>query len=88
MQPWPEVCQRLDRLLRGWQSCFGYGSLAEAYSDADWYVANRVRHFLRRRHKVRSRGSRQFATGHVFGDRKVIKLGALRNRARTPHAVA
>ena len=34
--------------------------------DINWYVANRVRHFLRRRHKVRSRGSRQFSTEYVL----------------------
>jgi hypothetical protein len=37
---------------------------------------------LRRRHKVRSRGSRQFSTEHE--DRKVIKLG--RKRGGTLHA--
>jgi RNA-directed DNA polymerase len=86
--PWPEVRDQLNRLLRGWQGYFGYGTLSQVYSDADWYVANRVRHFLRRRHKVRSRGSLQFSTEHVFGDRGVLKLGRLRQRAGTPHAFA
>ena len=86
--PWPEVQDQLNRLLRGWQGYFGYGTLGEIYSDVDWYVANRVRHFLRRRHKVRSRGSRQFSTACVFDDRKVLKLGRLRKRASTPHAFA
>jgi hypothetical protein len=44
---------------------FGYGPLKRAYSEVNWYVANRVRHFLRRRHKVRSRASRQFSTEQV-----------------------
>jgi RNA-directed DNA polymerase len=88
MLPWPEVCQQLNRLLRGWQGYFGYGTLSQVYSEANWYVANRVRHFLRRRHKVRSRGSLQFSTGHVFGDRGVLKLGRLRQRGDTPHAFA
>jgi hypothetical protein len=63
-----------------------YGTLSRAYSDVNWYVANRVRHFLRRRHRVRSRGSRQFSTERVFEDRKVFKLG--RQRGDTPHAFA
>ena len=88
MRPWPEVCQQLNRLLRGWQGYFGYGTLARVYGEVDWYVANRVRHFLRRRHKVRSRGSRQFSTGHVFGDRAVVKLRRLPKRGDTPHAFA
>ena len=73
--PWPTVCERLNTMLAGWQAYFGYGTLSRSYGDVNWYVANRVRHFLRRRHKVRSRGSRQFSTGNVFEDRKVLKLG-------------
>jgi RNA-directed DNA polymerase len=84
MLPWPEVSDRLNALLAGWQAYFGYGTLSRTYGDVDWYVANRVRHFLRRRHKVRSRGSRQFSTEHVYGDRKVLKLG--RKRGGTLHA--
>ena len=86
--PWEEVRDRLNTMLRGWQAYFGYGTLKRAYSEVDWYVANRVRHFLRRRHKVRSRGSRQFSTECVYGDRKVLRLGRLRQRAGTPHAYA
>jgi hypothetical protein len=39
---------------------------------------------LRRRHKVRSRGSRPFSIGNVFEDRKVFKLG--RQRGGPLHA--
>jgi RNA-directed DNA polymerase len=84
--PWSEVRDQLNRLLRGWQGYFGYGTLKRAYSAVDWYVANRVRHFLRRRHKVRSRGSRQFSTERVFDDRGVLKLGRRPQRGDTPHA--
>ncbi len=86
--PWPAVCDQLNTMLSGWQAYFGYGTLARAYSDVNWYVANRIRHFLRRRHKVRSRGSRQFSTERVFDDRKVFKLGRWPQRGDTPHAFA
>jgi hypothetical protein len=26
IDPWPEVRDKLNRLLRGWSYCFGYGS--------------------------------------------------------------
>ena len=84
--PWPDVCDRLNTMLAGWQAYFGYGTLRRSYGDVNWYVANRVRHFLRRRHKIRSRGSRQFSTEHVFEDRKVLKLGW--KRGGPPHAFA
>jgi RNA-directed DNA polymerase len=87
-QPWDEVRDQLNAMLRGWQAYFGYGPLKRAYSEVNWYVANRVRHFLRRRHKVRSRGSRQFSTECVWGDREVLRLARPPQRADTPHAFA
>jgi RNA-directed DNA polymerase len=88
VQPWPEARDQLNMMLSGWQAYFGYGTLSRTYSDVNWYVANRVRHFLRRRHKVRSRGSRQFSTERVFVDRKVFRLGRLPQRGDTLHAFA
>ena len=86
--PWTKVRDQLNAMLRGWQAYFGYGTLSRTYSDVNWYVANRVRHFLRRRHKVRSRGSRQFSTGRVFGDREVVRLGWRPQRGDTLHVFA
>lgn len=88
VRPWPEARDQLNTMLSGWQAYFGYGTLSRAYSDVNWYVANRVRHFLRRRHKVRSRGSRQFSTERVFVDRKVFRLGRRPQRGDTLHAFA
>ena len=86
---WPDVCRKLNALLRGWQAYFSYGTLAGAYREVDWYVNDRVRHFLRRRHKVLTRGTRQFSTEHVHGDRKVVQLvPLLPKRGGAPHAFA
>src|SRR5882672_2187942 len=52
VRPWLETRDQLNTMLGGWQAYFGYGTLSQAYSEVNWYVANRVRHFLRRRHKV------------------------------------
>ena len=86
--PWPEVCRQLNRLLRGWRGYFGYGTLGDAYGEVNWYVADRVRHFLRRRHKVRSRGTRHFSAECVFDDLGVLKLSRKPQPADTPHAFA
>ena len=86
--PWPEVRDQLNRLLRGWRGYFDYGAAAVVHHEVDWYVANRVRHFLRRRHKVRSRGTRTFGTGQVFGDLGVVKLYRRVQRTGAPHAFA
>jgi RNA-directed DNA polymerase len=73
--PWDEVRVRLNHLLRGWSSYFSYGTRLMAYRAADHHVYESVRGFLRRRHKVPSRGTRQFAQHVVFE-----KLGVLRLR--------
>jgi RNA-directed DNA polymerase len=82
--PWWAVRDRLNSILVGWQNYFSYGTRSRAYSEVNWYVANRVRHFLRRRHKVRSRGSRQFLAQQA----QVCKLGRWPLRAGTPHVFA
>src|SRR5674476_74178 len=60
IDPWPEVCDKLNRSLRGWSNYFGYGSRSKAYRSVDQYVFERVRRFLARRHKVQGRGNRRF----------------------------
>jgi RNA-directed DNA polymerase len=88
-RPWSEVRDQLNEVLTGWRAYFSYGTVARAYVEVDWYVADRVRHFLRRRHKVRSRGTRDFPTEHVFGERGVVKLyRKVSPRAGASHAVA
>jgi RNA-directed DNA polymerase len=71
---WPEVRVRLNQILRGWSAYFSYGSRATAYQAVDNYVYECVRHFLRRRHQVQSRGTTRFSFTAVFGDLGVIKL--------------
>src|SRR5215475_9199808 len=57
MGTWPDVRDRLNRLLRGWSTYFCYGTRLSAYRAVDNHVYDRVRHFLVRRHKVPSHGT-------------------------------
>jgi RNA-directed DNA polymerase len=82
-QPWPVVVAALNRLLRGWLSYFNYGTRLSAYRAVDNYVYERTRHFLRRRHKVRTRGTRRFSAERVFGELGVLQLRAAHVAART-----
>jgi len=72
--PWTEVRDRLNRVLRGWSNYFGYGTRLMAYRAVDWYVYNGVRSFLRRRHKVPSRGRTLYSDAVVFGTLGVLRL--------------
>src|SRR5215212_4278940 len=72
--PWPEVRDRLNRLLRGWAAYFGYGTRLTAYRAVDNHVDASVRRFLVRRHKVPSRGTNRCPREAVFGALGVLQL--------------
>jgi RNA-directed DNA polymerase len=72
--PWEEVVTELNRVLRGWANHFSYGTRLMAYRAVDNYVYEGVRHFLRRRHKVPSRGTKRFPREQVFGELGVFQL--------------
>jgi len=71
---WPKVAQRLNRLLGGWSAYFSHGSVAAAYSAVDQHVEDRVRNFLRRRHKTPGCGTRCFSGDRIFGELGVLRL--------------
>src|SRR6266852_677994 len=73
-EPWEEVVADLNRVLRGWARYFAYGTRLMAYRAVDHYVWERARHFLRRRHKVPSRGTKRFSADVVFGELGVFQL--------------
>jgi RNA-directed DNA polymerase len=72
--PWGEVKEELNRVLRGGANYFSYGTRAKAYRAVDRYVTARVRHFLGRRHKVPSRGTRRYPAERIFGELGVFQL--------------
>jgi RNA-directed DNA polymerase len=80
---WPEVVSRLNRGLRGWANYFSYGTRLMAYRAIDNYVYASTRHFLTRRHKVPTRGTRRFPAEQVFGPLGVIRLRPLHIGARS-----
>jgi RNA-directed DNA polymerase len=65
--PWEEIRPRLNQTLRGWAAYFSYGTRTMAYRAVDNHVYESVRHFLRRRHKAQTRGTRQFSAQRYLG---------------------
>jgi hypothetical protein len=76
-QRWCDVVARLNRGLRGWANYFSYGTRLMAYRAVDNYVYACARHYLRRRHKVPTRGTRRFPAEQVFGPLGVVRLRPL-----------
>jgi RNA-directed DNA polymerase len=71
---WSGVRDRLNQMLRGWSGYFRYGTLTMAYRAVEHCVSDGVRHFLRRRHKVPSRGTTRFSDDVIFGELGVVRL--------------
>jgi RNA-directed DNA polymerase len=80
---WEEVQRRLNQILRGWASYFSYGTRADAYRAVRNYVYESVRHFLRRRHQVQSRGTSRFSKETVFGELGVLQVRRAQLEARS-----
>jgi RNA-directed DNA polymerase len=72
--PWEQVVSELNRVVQGWANHFSYGTRLMAYRAVENHVYEGVRHFLRRRHKVPTRGTRRFPRERVFGDLGVFSL--------------
>lgn len=71
---WTDVRDGLNRVLRGWAAYFSYGSRTTAYGAVNNYVYDCVRHFLRRRRNVPTRGTRRFSREQVFGPLGVMRM--------------
>jgi RNA-directed DNA polymerase len=75
--PIDKVLAELNMKLRGWASYFRYGSVLSVRQKLDRFVYDRVRHFLRRRHQVQTRGTRLWPRDYVFGELGVVSLNEL-----------
>jgi RNA-directed DNA polymerase len=80
---WGEARNRLNQILRGWSAYFNYGTRTAAYGAVDNYVYESVRHFLRRRHQVQSRGTSRFSIKAVFGELGVLQLRRIQVEPRS-----
>jgi RNA-directed DNA polymerase len=73
-QPWLEVSEQVNRILVGWSNYFSHGTIYFAYRAVDNHLYDRVRHFLRRRHKIKSGGTSLLATGKDLRRWGIVRL--------------
>lgn len=69
---------RLNRMLKGWEGYFRYGSKRKSSRAVYGHVRTTVRNFLQRRHEVSSRGTPQFEHTTIFHDLGVHEMGGAR----------
>lgn len=86
--PWPELRDRLNRLLLGWAQYFSFGFTDQADEAVGWHVKGRVRRFLCRRHKLRVGGTSRFGYSEVHQTRGVVDIRKTRQVRRPAHALS
>ena len=74
MSPRHEVVGDLNRLLKGWSNYFSYGYTTKSHRAVDHYVYEAVRGFLKRRHKVPTRGAYRFNDRMIFDALGVMRV--------------
>ena len=72
--PLEKVVSDLNNKIRGWAVYFRYGAVSKVRSDADMYVRDRIRRFLRRREKRLSQGKRRYPNEAVNAELGVLSM--------------
>jgi RNA-directed DNA polymerase len=85
---WPQLQDRLNRLVLGWAEYFSFGFTGQADDAIRWHVLERVRRFLCRRHKLRVSGTARFGYTEVFGGLGVVDILKMRLRRKPVHALS
>jgi RNA-directed DNA polymerase len=81
-EPWEEIRDELNRMLKGWANYFWYGTPRDAFRDVDQHITERAINFLRRRHKE-PKGTALYTYAKVHGRYGLVEVQALlRSHAR------
>ncbi|MBD3163511.1 MAG: group II intron reverse transcriptase/maturase [Candidatus Latescibacteria bacterium] len=69
-----EQVARLNRLLVGWANYFCQGPVSNDYRKITEHARERVRRWLRRKHKVQTRGYTRFTDQYLHGQLGLVQL--------------
>jgi len=70
----PEVIRRVNRVLQGWVNYFHYGNCVTALKQLRSHVEQRVRIYLRRRHRLPGQGFKRFPTRMFYAQLGLFKI--------------
>jgi len=71
----PEVVvNRLNSRLYGWAFYYSYGTVSRTYKKVDRLVSDRLRAWLRDRHRVAGRGTRRFSDEVLYQEYGLLRL--------------
>jgi group II intron reverse transcriptase/maturase len=65
--------RKVNETVRGWTSYFYYGNCSNDFTAMKYYLENRMRVYLRRKHRIRSKGYKRYPNEYLYE-----KLGLFR----------
>jgi RNA-directed DNA polymerase len=72
-----EQVGQLNQKLRGWANYFRLGAASKAYRAIDRHVADRLRRWLCRKHRVPGRGTSRYPNEYLYQELNLLRLSAL-----------
>jgi RNA-directed DNA polymerase len=69
-----ELVAQLNRRLRGWGNYFCLGPVSKAYRAVDSHVRDRLRQWLRSKHKVQGAGTRKYPDEYLYQELGLVRL--------------
>ena len=66
--------KRIKRMLIGWANYFCLGPVSKARSAVDQHARDRLRQWLRRKHKMKGRGTAQYPDQYLHQTLGLVKL--------------
>ncbi len=70
-----EVVMQLNRMMSGWGNYFCLGPVSKAYRAVDEHARNRLRQWLRKKHKMPGRATTQWPDSYLHQTLGLINLG-------------
>ena len=77
--PTPTLITAVNRVVRGWAGYFHFQHCTRDFSALRWFIEDRVRTYLRRKHRHRTRAYQTFPHDVLYG-----RLGLYRLPTRAP----
>jgi len=75
-----QMVERLNDALVGWANYFKLGPVSKAYRAIDAYTNARLRRWLCKKHKERTRGYRRFPDEYLYQELGLVRLPHLTQR--------